>query len=735
MPQIDTKEMLEHVPAVVFRFTHVGNDWKTHYVTESVSMFGYSRDDFMSGRMTWYKMVHPDDRVLLSKTIVDYEKHNVNNFRLYYRLVTKSGSSIPVTEFNTVNRDKDGSILSYDTTIISNNLTLASQKMLDDHSRQQIVLNEILLSLHDADLDNALQIILDRTGEYLDTSRALLFKDNEDHTTCKVVYEWDNQDISSVMALDYSITYSTGMPEIYVALQETGNLIINYGEIPENCKEEFEAEGLIASAIFAVYLNGEHYGFVCFDDCVVERKWDEDTIRFLKNISNLISTTVARQYTAQQLEESQETIKRLAYTDYLTKLSNRFRCDVQLQESMSDATQSGQTGYLLFLDMDDFKIVNDCYGHDYGDEVLISLANWLKESFPAPHQVFRFGGDEFVVLLAPGHVTDLDSILDMLHDRANLPWKAKNKEFYCSLSIGVVAYPGVETDSKAIIKQADIAMYEAKRLGKNRHSIYDVSLDSSSKARTDMEAVLRNAMKDNFHGFELFYQPLVNRVTGKIEAAEVLLRVKNGDEVLLPKDFLPLAEYLGFTIPIGDHVFRTAAQVCKNINDNGFKDFKICVNISFKQLRQKNIVPFIENTIEEIGIDYKNIMLSVSEASALEDPERMKLVCGEFQKKGIDVKLDDFGGASTSFLQLGDIPVDGITTSIKLMENIDQEYARELISLITRLSHSSGKKLCINGIETEEQYKFSVASEADRLQGYYIYNLKTEEELIELLQK
>ncbi|MDL2314375.1 PAS domain-containing protein, partial [Desulfovibrio sp. OttesenSCG-928-C14] len=299
--------LIEHVPAVVFRLSHKEDDWKTLFVNKRVSTFGYTPEDFLDGEMNWFDIVHPDDRVMVSKSVSDYEAHNINSYKLYYRLISKNGDSIPVTEYNVVNRDAEGRIICYDTAIVSNAQDEASRQLIDDHYRQQFVLNDILLSLQDSDLDHALQIILDRTGEYLDTSRALLFKDSPDHTTCKVVYEWCNKDITSVMALDYSITYETGMPEIYVALQTTGSLLINFGEIPENCKEEFEAEGLVASAIFAIYLDGDHYGFVCFDDCVVERVWDEETIRFLKNISNLISNVLARQQMAQKLANNQKT--------------------------------------------------------------------------------------------------------------------------------------------------------------------------------------------------------------------------------------------------------------------------------------------------------------------------------------------------------------------------------------------------------------------------------------------
>ena len=182
-------DIIESVPAVVFRLSHKGDNWKTWYVTQNISMYGYTAEEFINGSVVWFDLVHPDDKVLLSKTIADYETHAINSFKLYYRLVKKDGEVVPVTEYNTVNRGANGEIVCYDTIIISNTQDEASRRLIDDHLRQQIVLNDILLSLQDSDLDNALQIILDRTGAYLDTSRALMFKDSPDHVTCKIVYE------------------------------------------------------------------------------------------------------------------------------------------------------------------------------------------------------------------------------------------------------------------------------------------------------------------------------------------------------------------------------------------------------------------------------------------------------------------------------------------------------------------------------------------------------------------
>ena len=586
-PLIDLAEIIEAVPAVVMRLSHRRDDWRTWFITGNISQYGYDREDFMGGRVKWFDLVHPDDKVVLSKRISDYEARNIDSFRLHYRLLARNGDSVPVTEFNTVRRNDDGGIYCYDTVIVNSPQSEPGRMLLNVHARQQLVMNDILMSLHDSDLDNALRIILDRAGVYLDCSRVLLFKDNPDHTTCKAVYEWRNSGISSVLDLDYVLAYNTAMPEIYVALQNTGVLLVNAGEIPENCREVFESEELRASAIFAVYLHGEHYGFVCFDDCVIERKWDDDTARFLKNISNLISTVLARQKTIKELDLSRkvtqtvldnvnsyiftiepetdriifanqafkdifgedcegrdcgeflrirpetetdgpdsfgdfmpdayceetnqwlgldteevewvdgrpvilvtcsdvtvnklyaEAVEHQTFIDYLTKLPNRYRCDMILPEVMAEAAKSGMEGCLLMIDLDDFRRINNHWGHDYGDDLLLNIAAYLKETFPETNKVFRFGGDEFVILINHLESKWVDDFISELLRRSARPWKAIDREFQCTFSIGAVKFSGRDSDHRTVLRRADLAMYDAKNQGKNRARFYEEGLESA----------------------------------------------------------------------------------------------------------------------------------------------------------------------------------------------------------------------------------------------------------------
>lgn len=826
VPHIDFEQMINNFPAVTMRLHYENGAWKTWYVSKSIENYGFCRQDFMDGVIGWTDIIHPDDFVVANKQAHDYASLQLDDFRLQYRICTPKGQSFWVTEYSHINRTPDGKITCVDSMLLNSAEAKISHGGIAAHAKQQAVLNDILLSLHDADIGNALQIILDRAGSYLDTSRALLFQNSPDRATCTIVHEWLNKGISSMGGIGHSIAYESAMPEIYAVLQKTGQFIINAGEIPESCREEFKREGIVASAIFAVYLHGEHYGFVCFDDCVIERRLDEDTIAFLKNIANLISTLLMRMQTEQQLKLSQkvcetvldnvesyifaarletddiifanrafratfgngcigrrssdyiptatyeygenghseqevylqqtgqwlavnrepapwldgqtvqlvtchditakkqyeEDIKRLAYLDHLTGLPNRYRCDTDLQRSLEIAQRLRQPGYALFIDLDDFKIVNDCYGHEYGDGVLISFADYLRELFADNCHVFRFGGDEFVVVINPGSKTTVGQYLKTLLEQSKSPWKSLDKEFYCSLSIGVMEY-GLEAETRqSIMKKADIAMYHAKKLGKNNYVYYAEELADAARARSTMETLLRAAMQDNFAGFEIYYQPYSHIADRRVAGAEALVRMRDADnKLLLPKDFIVLAEYLGFIVPLGEHILREAAKQCKIINDSGHPDFTITVNLSATQFKQKDIIPRLESILRESGVAFSNVIVGINEGVAIKELERMLLLSGVLRERGIRVALDNFGSGSSSFINMRNLPVDIIKVSSEYIDTYKDEFTGYFLKLVTDLSHFSGKTVCVNGVETQEQYDFCKAVGIDMAQGFLLH--------------
>jgi signal transduction histidine kinase/CheY-like chemotaxis protein len=297
-------ENVKHIPVVMFRLTRRENHWHTWFVTQNVSMYGYSAADFLTGHKTWLDLVHPDDRELVTSAINTYESHGVNCFQLVYRVVTSTDDVIEVTDYTTVNRDEDGRVLSYDRMISKNSRNESDYRMIDDHYRQQVVLNDILMELNDSNLSDATQIILDRTGEYLGASRALLFKDSNDHTACMPELEWCNQGVSPLTLPSRSVPYKTLLPGVYKKLEETGFYTATTGALPESYRQ-----GLVSFASFVIFLDGERYGIVCFEDLIIERRWSDEIVWFLRNIANLIATALSRQQEAKKLEQSRSSYR------------------------------------------------------------------------------------------------------------------------------------------------------------------------------------------------------------------------------------------------------------------------------------------------------------------------------------------------------------------------------------------------------------------------------------------
>ncbi|MDL2285561.1 EAL domain-containing protein [Desulfovibrio sp. OttesenSCG-928-F07] len=427
-------------------------------------------------------------------------------------------------------------------------------------------------------------------------------------------------------------------------------------------------------------------------------------------------------------------IKRQAYTDYLTGLPNRHHCDASLRALLAETQNIKAPGYLFFIDLDDFKIVNDSFGHDYGDGVLKSFAEFLRETFTGKNQIFRLGGDEFVIIIHHTNGWDVPEYLDALLQRAKQPWKSLDKEFYCSLSIGVVDFIARLEDTNSILKKADIAMYQAKKMGKNNYAYYTEGLNDDTIARSEMEVKLRAAIKNDFAGFEILYQPYYRLEDSAIIGSEALLRMRaeNGGYIM-PADFMPLAEYLGLIVSMGEFVLRKSAELCKSINDSGFPDFTITINFSAAQFKQKNVVENIARILAATGVKLNNIIISINEGVAINERKMMLSYCEELRALGIRVVMDDFGSGNASFINMRTLPVDRIKLAPMYLYAHEDEFTANFVELVTNLGHVSGKGVCISGIETKEQLEYCRKLGADIVQGFFLHTPTNKDTLLTLI--
>lgn len=420
----------------------------------------------------------------------------------------------------------------------------------------------------------------------------------------------------------------------------------------------------------------------------------------------------------------QKKIEQQANNDFLTGLYNRMRCEKDLKKYIMRVKESGGSASLFFLDLDNFKNINDGLGHQYGDILLQEISNQLRAIPEISKTCYRMGGDEFIILLPAESYHRKQEILDSLMAIFNRPWYLNGADYYCTMSLGVVDFPRDGEEANDLIKKADIAMYEAKKAGKNRIHYYTEESGSSSMKRFDMEKNMRNSSIDGYRDFIVYYQPIIDMTKEngpQCKGAEALIRWKHATMGMVsPGEFIPLAEYLGLINPIGSYVLREACKACRNWNELGHPDYKVNVNLSVVQLLQNDIVDIVRDIVEETGINPQNLILEVTESLAINDMGRMKRVLSEIRKLGIGIALDDFGTGYSSLNHIKEIPLDILKIDQTFVTDIESnEYAKAFLKMISELAGNLGLHVCVEGIERKEQLMVVKELEIKYTQGFY----------------
>ena len=419
----------------------------------------------------------------------------------------------------------------------------------------------------------------------------------------------------------------------------------------------------------------------------------------------------------------QRKIEQQAYTDFLTGLYNRMCCERDLARIIDESEKSGKPGALLYLDLDDFKHINDGLGHQYGDVLLKAISHSLQRVEGIEDTCYRMGGDEFVIIIPPESYKLKEQIVSDIKDIFAKPWFLKDADYYCTMSMGIVEYPEFGTGVHDLIKKADIAMYEAKKSGKNRMAAYSDGIDSASGKRLDMEKNMRDATLSGFKEFEVYYQPIVDitKPNTPCTGAEALIRWNSTEMGFIsPGEFIPLAEYLGLINPIGNYVLYDACNACRNWNDNGYPNHRVNVNLSVVQLLQTDIVEIIANTLKETGINPHNLTLEVTESLAINDMERMKEILAKIKALGVRIALDDFGTGYSSLNHIREIPFDVIKVDQSFIKDLEKDsYAGSFVKMVGELADAIGVNLCVEGVETIEQLEILKGMPVDLIQGFY----------------
>lgn len=427
-------------------------------------------------------------------------------------------------------------------------------------------------------------------------------------------------------------------------------------------------------------------------------------------------------------------LENLAYHDALTQLYNR----AYLYKSPIPSFLTENNSYLglLYLDIDNFKNVNDTYGHIFGDQLLIKFSKGLQAFVGEQTILARIGGDEFVILV-PDHPTliQVDSMLRNLMLFFQTPLVIGDHPIYISASIGVSLYPNDGSDFDALLRCADSAMYEVKSKGKNLFLYYNGDMKSKISQRLSIEQNLRTALDHN--EFFLEYQIQVDAKTREIRGFEALIRWNSAVLGLQnPIDFIPIAEENRFIVHIGEWVIRQACLDIKKINQKLNQTYILAINASPIELQNPNYVSTIQKIIAETGINPAWLEIEITENIAIETMERLVKTLNELREIGLRISMDDFGTGYSSLSYINLIPLDILKIDRQFITNITEEDSkRSLSDMIIRLSHQVGLKVVAEGVETQEQLDILINLNCDYIQGYLISRPIFFEALMKILKE
>jgi diguanylate cyclase (GGDEF)-like protein/PAS domain S-box-containing protein len=477
-------------------------------------------------------------------------------------------------------------------------------------------------------------------------------------------------------------------------------------------------------------------------------RWVHEVIRNICDKSGKPLRIEGAIYDATERKQAEEQIVYMAYHDSLTNLPNRYLLKDRLRQALASAKNYNRLVATLFLDLDNFKHINDTLGHDTGDQLLKivaerivkytrksdTLARLGKDDLETT--VARLGGDEFTIVLTEiKNIQDAAKVAQRILDLFSKPFRIKEQDLFIGTSIGISLYPHDGDNVDTLIKNADTAMYHAKEQGRNNFQFYTEQMNIVALERFAMENDLRNALDRN--EFQLYYQPQIDILSGKVIGVEALIRWMHPEKgLLLPMTFIPLAEETGLILPIGKWILFTACAQNEAWQGAGFQPMHVTVNISGLQFRQKDFIETVAHALNNTGLGSQFLELELTESVLLEKTEATITILNELRAMGVRLSIDDFGTGYSSLSYLKRFPINTL--------KIDRSFVRDMttnpddkaiITAIIAIARCLNLNVIAEGVETAEQLAILHEHGTDGMQGYLFSPPLPDDALIQLLKE
>ncbi|MBC7906489.1 MAG: EAL domain-containing protein [Rhodospirillaceae bacterium] len=422
-----------------------------------------------------------------------------------------------------------------------------------------------------------------------------------------------------------------------------------------------------------------------------------------------------------ELRRKDEHIHHLAYHDPLTGLPNRRLLQDRLNHAVAVAERHAQSLALIFIDVDQFKTINDSLGHEVGDTLLELVAERLVGSVRSMDTVCRWGGDEFVVMIENCQgIEDVRQVADKILSSLSGPMDLHVATIHSSVSLGISLFPQDGNEPTLLMRNADAALYEAKIAGRNRYHFFDESMNLRLRQRLEMESELREALDRG--QLELHYQPKFSISGKRLSGLEALVRWRHPEKGLIPpSDFIPLAEDTGLVIPIGEWVLRETCRQIKSWTAQGYDVVQVAVNLSARHVSDPKLVEQVCAIVEKENVDPTLIEIEVTETAVMKDPEQAIALLGLLRDKGFGIAVDDFGTGYSSLSYLGRLPITTLKIDRSFVINMENSADdAEIVRTIIAMAKALDLKLVAEGVETEQQMAFLGELSCDVIQGYFI---------------
>jgi diguanylate cyclase (GGDEF)-like protein/PAS domain S-box-containing protein len=657
--------LTEQSPAIIYQ-ANIDNDGHTIFISSQVNELGYSPYEWINHPGLWKSLIHPDDTQRVMAEMDDAIRHKIA-FSSEYRLRNRKGEWRYFHDKARIFNDANGH-------------PLYQQGMLIDITDSK--LTEIELKIAAIAFESS-------DGMFITDANKVILRVNS----------------AFINITGYTLEEAIGRAhELFSSDSQDRHLY-------DSMWDSVEHTGAWEGEVWGKRKGGEVYPARLI-------------LSTVKNAEGIVTNYVAALTDITANKAASDEIKNLAFFNPLTKLPNRRLLMDRLKQALVSSSRSGNKGALLFLDLDRFKTLNDTLGHDIGDLLLKQVAERLSHCVRAGDTIAHIGGDEFILLLedlsadAIEAAAQAETVSNKILNAISQQYQLDVHSYRSTASIGSVIFNGHDVSLDELLKQADIAMYQAKDSGRNTLRFFDPKMQEAINARAALENELRIAIEQK--QFELYYQAQVDN-SGRPIGAEALIRWLHPVRgVISPFDFIPLAEETGIILPMGYWVLETACIQLKLWQQNPHtKDLSLAVNVSAKQCHQADFVEQVEELITLHGIDPALLKLELTESTLLEDVEGIIAKMIILRKIGVRFELDDFGTGYSSLQYLKQLPLNQLKIDKSFIADIAIEgNGRTLVCTIIAMAHSLNLNVIAEGVETAEQLQFLKNNGCDHYQGY-----------------